>query len=147
VIYSRKSSRDRVTRGFIRYDLPDGRRKTEFAGDTKGEAKHRLAERPIDLCNGTWRDPHAPIIEPDSGPTFEAFADRFLQEDKPERRSHFREQMLNALKRHFMGRPLREITTEEIDRYRAKCLRRRTAAAMGWAPPPRGSAWWCWGGC
>lgn len=56
-IYSRRNRRDGRTQFFIRYTLPNGKRKKEKAGTRKTGAKRLLEKRRTEIVLGTYRDP------------------------------------------------------------------------------------------
>src|SRR5262245_11203411 len=134
MIYKRRNKRDGIVRWFIRYDRPDGRRITELGGYDYETAKAKLIDQKHAVNEGEWKDPHAEEEPPAAAVLFEEFAERFLREDRPERRSDFNDQMVKALKRRFTGRPLKDITAAEIDRYKATCALPKDRGGDGVGP-------------
>ena len=76
-IYSRYNKRDGQTYYFIRYTLPDGRRKREKVGTRKQDAKDLLEQRRTEVRLGTYKDPKDSIAEQ---VTFSEFAERFMKD-------------------------------------------------------------------
>ncbi len=116
MIYSRKNKRDGLRYWFIRYDLPDGRRRKEKAGTTKRDAVELLTRRKAELLAGTWVDPRQQ--DQTRGPTFREFAKRFLKEHPGSRRSDHYTDTLKRITEHLGDRYVREITRAELDRFR-----------------------------
>ncbi len=85
-VYSRQSKRDGLTYWYIRYLLPNARRKKEKVGTRKRDALDLLEQRRTEIRLGTYRDPGTP--DPESI-TFRDLAKRFLEEYASERRSNY----------------------------------------------------------
>lgn len=128
MIYSRKNTRDGLRYWFIRYSLPDGRRKREKAGMTKRDAVELLTRRRAELIAGTWVDPDA--VPTDEGPTFREFAERFLAEHPGRRRSDHYQDTLPRIVDTFGDRLVSEITRADLDRFRVQ-LETTTIARLG----------------
>lgn len=104
---------------YIRYALPDGRRRKEKAGTTLEQARRKLKLRLGEVASGTYVDPRE--AKEKAGPTFEEFADRFEKEYGNLARSDYYSQILKPLRAHFGKRLLRDITAADLDRYRVHC--------------------------
>ncbi len=114
-IYSRTNRRDGITYWFIRYSLPDGRRKKEKAGTNKQDARDLLTNRKAQILNGTYVDPDEAKAQ--EGPTFEAFAERFLKDYTGRKGSDHYPGIIRLLKGYFGDKLLRQITRADIDRF------------------------------
>ena len=115
MIYRRKNKRDGITYWFIRYDLPDGRRKKEKAGTTKQDAKDRLIQRKSEILKGEFLDPKS------RGATFAEFASRFLDDYGDTKLSAYYRQTLtktHAVMRFFGKMQLDRIAESDLERFR-----------------------------
>ncbi len=84
-LFMKYHARSNVWWYYIRFCLPDGRRKTERAGTTRAQAEKLLKKRLGEVASGTYADPRQ-ATDPD-GPSFGEFAERFLKEHPGRRRS------------------------------------------------------------
>ena len=134
MIYSRKNKRDGITYWFIRYDLPDGRRKKEKAGTTKQDAKDRLIQRKSEILKGEFLDPKS------RGATFAEFASRFLDDYGDTKLSAYYRQTLtktHAVMRFFGKMQLDRIAESDLERFRrerSKTVGPSTAASIPRSP-------------
>jgi site-specific recombinase XerD len=131
-----KRKTDGITVYMIDFRDQKRRRVREVAGTTRTQAKTVLEKRIGEVRAGTYVNP-ADLKRND--PTFAAFADRFLKEYAAGKRSDYYSQSLRAadeskdvpegpIRRYFGTKRLREITAEDLDRYRQACF---TADGVG----------------
>ncbi|MCP3996838.1 MAG: hypothetical protein GY722_17515, partial [bacterium] len=105
---------------YIRFCVPDGRRRTEKAGTTRAQAEKLLKKRLGEVASGTYIDPKQ--VAGPNGPSFRDFAKRFLKEHPGRRRSNHYPQTVKRLVDHFGDRPIRSIDRSDLDRYRVHLL-------------------------
>ncbi len=119
-LFMKYHARSNVWWYYIRFCLPDGRRKTERAGTTRAQAEKLLKKRLGEVVSGTYVDPRQAAV-PD-GPSFSEFAERFLKEHPGRRRSNHYPQTLKRLVEYFGDRPIRNISRADLDRFRIHLL-------------------------
>ncbi len=101
---------------FIDYRV-NGRRKREKIGSNKALAEIVLKKRKVEIAEGKFLD-----IKKEQKIKFEDFADEYLEvhckaNNKSWHKSDYHN--LRNLKKYFAGKYLHEITSEDIERYRA----------------------------
>ena len=114
-LYSRYNERDGRTYYFIRYMLPNGKRKKEKAGTRKKDAETLLNKRRTELVLGTYRDP---AEDKARKVPFRNLVDRFLKEYRGGRRPTYYEQRLRGVRPEHPAPVLKffgDHTVEELE--------------------------------
>lgn len=119
-IYTKTRACDGVVCYYVRYQAPDGKRRSELAGTKRQQAKDLLTDRLGQIKAGTWMDPRVPVAPPDRGPTFATFAKTFLADHPGRRRSDHYPDAVKVLVDELGPLELRTITRADLDRLRVK---------------------------
>ncbi len=119
-LFMKYHARSNVWWYYIRFCLPDGRRKTERGGTTRAQAEKLLKKRLGEVASGTYVDPRQTAV-PD-GPSFSESAERFLKDHPGRRRSNHYPQTLKRLVEYFGDQPFRSISRADLDRFRIHLL-------------------------
>jgi integrase len=115
-IFKKRHARSGIWWFYVRYSAPDGSRRVEKAGTTRGQAERLLKARLGEVVSGTFIDLRQVTTTTDVG--FGEFVERFLQEHPGRRRSSHYITALKAPVAYFADRPIREIDRAELDRFR-----------------------------
>ena len=111
-IYKKLHKRSGIEFYYVRFGLPDGKRKVEKAGTTRDQARRLLRKRLGEVVSGTYRDPLTV-----ANPPFGVFADRFMREHgEPHGPQHYA-MALKSAREHFGDRGLRDITRNDIEHF------------------------------
>jgi integrase len=118
-VYSKTNARGREA-FYIRYGH-EGRTYKERAGFKENVARGRLELRREQIKDGTWKQPKARRKQ--VGMTFAQFIDLFVKRyggKRSQLRSDYVAMICGTLARQFENRPLRSITTADIDEYQTR---------------------------
>ena len=119
-IEERVRKRDGIRTYYIDFRDQQGRRVRELAGTTRKQARDLLTRRLGEVRADTYVNPRD--VDRERGPTFEEFAKRFLEEHPGRRRSDHYPTMVKRIVPYFEGRPIREITRSDLDRFRIRLM-------------------------